>query len=163
VTQSSPGFRVAPFFASGLRYCLCTAHVQWRTGLLIRAQWPAIQIQEPECHCLCIRKSPWSRPRPASTSGYSLALWALGSCSLSFYYGFKRRWAETLDSYSLFQFGGDLSDQVKKEPHTGVKDFKDHDELRKLPGLIGDSKPRFTPRHITFVQEAEALKTKKYV
>jgi hypothetical protein len=102
-------------------------------------------------------------PVPPVLPGILLALWALGSCSLSFYYGFRRRWAETLDSYSLFQFGGDLSDQVKKEPHTGVKDFKDHDELRKLPGLIGDSKPRFTPGHITLVQEAEALKTKKYV
>ena len=100
---------------------------------------------------------------PTVTPGVLLALWVLGTCFLSLSYGFNRRWAETLDSYSLFQFGGDLSDQVKEKPFLSVKDFKDHHELRKLPELIGDSKPHFTPGHITLVQAAEALKTKKHV
>ena len=102
-------------------------------------------------------------PVPPAIPGVLLALWALGSCFLSLLYGFSRRWAETLDSYSLFQFGGDLSDRVKEKPGSWVKDFTDHDELRKLPGLIGDSKPHFNPGHITLVQAAEALKAKKYV
>jgi hypothetical protein len=100
---------------------------------------------------------------PPVIPGVLLVLWALGTCFLSLFYGFNRRWAETLDSYSLFQFGGDLSDQVKEIPYLRMKDFKDHDELRKLPGLIGDSKPHLIPGHITLVPTAEALTTKKYV
>jgi hypothetical protein len=102
-------------------------------------------------------------PIPPIIPAVLLTIWALGSCYLSLRYGFSLRWAETLDSSSLFQFGGDLSDQVKAKPGVGVKDFKDRDELRKLPGLIGDSRPRFNPGHITLVHAGEALKTKKYI
>ena len=100
---------------------------------------------------------------PPALPGVLLALWALGTCLLSLLYGFNRRWAETLDSFSLFQFGGDASDKVKEMPAFSVKDFKDHEQLMKLPGLIGDSKPGFTPGHVTLVQSSEALRTKKYV
>jgi hypothetical protein len=43
-----------------------------------------------------------------------LAIWALASMLLGLLYGFRRRWAPTLDGWSLFVFGVDLSQQVKK-------------------------------------------------
>jgi len=102
-------------------------------------------------------------PVPPAIPGVLLALWALGSCLLSLLYGFNRRWADTLGGYSLFRFGGDLSDKVKDNPGFGVQDFKECDELKRLPGLIGDSRPRFHPGHITLVQTNKALKRKKHL
>lgn len=100
---------------------------------------------------------------PPALPGVLLALWALGTCLLSVLYGFNRRWAETLDSFSLFQFGGDASDKVKEIPAFPVKDFKDHEQLSQLPGLIGDSRPGFNPGHVTLVNSSEARRTKKYM
>ncbi|KAK5728157.1 hypothetical protein LTR17_012166 [Elasticomyces elasticus] len=92
-----------------------------------------------------------------------LVLWALGSCLLSVLYGFERRWADNLDSFSLFQFGGDASDKVKEMPASAVKDFTDHEQMIRLPGLVGDSRPGFNPGHVTLVDYSEARKGKKYV
>ncbi len=70
-----------------------------------------------------------------------LALWALGSCFLALRYEFDRRWAETLDSFSLFQFGADLGDKVRDNLAFGMLDVEECEELKRLPGLIGDSRP----------------------
>jgi hypothetical protein len=43
-----------------------------------------------------------------------LAIWASGFMLLGILYGFRRRWAPTLDGWSLFVFGVDLLQQVKK-------------------------------------------------
>ena len=102
-------------------------------------------------------------PVPPAIPGVLLVLWALGSCALSFCYGFRRRWANTLDCYSLFRFGGDLSDMIKDNPNFGVQDFKKCDELRRLPGLVGDMRPHDHPGHITLVQTGKASKKKKYL
>jgi hypothetical protein len=97
-----------------------------------------------------------------------LAIWALISCYLSIRYGFLRRWTDTLDSVSMFQFGGDLADEVKTVDMQGYsyKDIRDADQLTKLPGLVGDMRPGFSPGHITLVDRIpknEARRTKKYV
>jgi hypothetical protein len=42
-----------------------------------------------------------------------LSIWAAGSMVLGIGYGFRRRWAPTLDGWSLFVFGVDLSKRVK--------------------------------------------------
>lgn len=107
-------------------------------------------------------------PVPPALPGTLLIIWALISCILSFRYGFQRRWADTLDSFSLFQFGGDISDKVKvKEmPVYSFKDFRDHEQLNQLPGLVGDLRPGFSPGHVTLVERKtanEARRTKKYV
>ena len=73
---------------------------------------------------------------PPHVPAILLVFWSLGTCALSVIYGFDRRWAETLDSFSLFQFGGDASDKIKELPVVAIKDFKDHEQLIKLPGLI---------------------------
>jgi hypothetical protein len=97
-----------------------------------------------------------------------LAIWALISCYLSIRYGFLRRWTDTLDSVSMFQFGGDLADEVKTRDLQGYsfKDIRDAEQLTKLPGLVGDMRPAFSPGHITLVNRVfmnEARRTKKYV
>lgn len=107
-------------------------------------------------------------PVPPALPGTLLILWALISCLLSLRYGFLRRWADTLDSFSMFQFGGDLSDEVKvKEmPMYSFKDFTDHEQLTEMPGLVGDLRPDFNPGQITLVKckvANEARRTKKYV
>jgi hypothetical protein len=68
----------------------------------------------------------------------------------------------------MFQFGGDLGDEVKiKEmPAYSFKDLRNLDQLRNLPGLVGDMRPWFSPGYITLVERKpanEARKTKKYV
>lgn len=107
-------------------------------------------------------------PIPPALPGILLIIWALISCFLSVWFGFLRRWADTLDSFSLFQFGGDLSDQfkVKDMPMYSFKDFRDDKKLKELPGLVGDLRPQFNPGHITLVRREganEAKKTKKFV
>lgn len=107
-------------------------------------------------------------PVPPAIPAILLFLWALISCILSVKYGFSRRWADTLDSFSMFQFGGDLSGyfKVKEMPAYSFKDFRDHEQLARLPGLVGDVRPSFTPGHITLVHRNrvnQARKTKRYV
>jgi hypothetical protein len=68
----------------------------------------------------------------------------------------------------MFQFGGDLADAVKTKELQGYsyKDIRDADQLTKLPGLVGDMRPGFSPGHITLVDRIprnEARRTKKYV
>jgi hypothetical protein len=102
-------------------------------------------------------------PVPPAVPAIFLAIWAVGTCILALVYGFGKRWADTLDSFSLFRFGADLSDQVKDNPAFGKADAEDCEELEKLPGLVGDSKPYFHPGHITLVRGEEALKNKLYL
>ncbi|KAH7369687.1 hypothetical protein BKA65DRAFT_3394 [Rhexocercosporidium sp. MPI-PUGE-AT-0058] len=92
-----------------------------------------------------------------------MGLWCLGSCYLSFKYGFKRRWSETLDSFSMFRFGADFGDKVKDNPAFGRAEAEECEELKALPGLIGDSRPSFQPGHVSLVASAEARKGKRYM
>jgi len=105
---------------------------------------------------------------PPALPATLLIIWAIISSYLSIRYGFLRRWTDTLDSFSMFQFGGDLADEVKikKMPVYSFKDLRDVEQLTKLPGLVGDMRPGFSPGHITLVSRMpanEARRTKKYV
>lgn len=107
-------------------------------------------------------------PVPPALPGALLIMWALISCFLSVRYGFLRRWADTLDSFSLFQFGGDLGDKfrMKEMPVHSFKDFRDLEKLAELPGLIGDMRPKFDPGHVALVYNDlanVAKKGRKYV
>lgn len=71
-----------------------------------------------------------------------LLVWALGSFVLTCIYGFRRRWATTLDGYSLFVFGADLAGEVKRKGGLGAMLDAEHSEvLRMLPGMVGDVEP----------------------
>ncbi|KAK2746128.1 hypothetical protein FQN55_005757 [Onygenales sp. PD_40] len=81
-----------------------------------------------------------------------LIIWALGSAILGAMYGFRRRWAETLDGYCLFRFGADFSKQISDNPDfSGIEPFYKSRGLKRLPGLIGDSRPKMDIGHISLV------------
>ncbi|RPA79694.1 hypothetical protein BJ508DRAFT_139605 [Ascobolus immersus RN42] len=70
-----------------------------------------------------------------------LAPWCFISWILVAGYGFQKRWADTLDAYSMFRFGAEFSDDIKANPdfsNTKI-DFQSCSALRKMPGLVGDS------------------------
>ncbi|KAI9786965.1 MAG: hypothetical protein M1839_005196 [Geoglossum umbratile] len=93
-----------------------------------------------------------------------LSIWTLGCGILGACYGFKKRWAETLDGYSLFCFGTDVQRQQKSQVVCLV-DYKRSKVLSTIPGLIGDSQPNFSPGHISLVPRTArnvALVSKKY-
>ncbi|KAM0717074.1 hypothetical protein Q7P37_006926 [Cladosporium fusiforme] len=105
---------------------------------------------------------------PPALPATLLIIWAIISCILSIRYGFQRRWADTLDSFSMFRFGGDLSDEikVKEMPLYSSKSFRDHEQLMELPGFVGDSRPEFEPGHVTLVKRLKpnaARRTKPFV
>ncbi|OTA60256.1 hypothetical protein K449DRAFT_406365 [Hypoxylon sp. EC38] len=68
-----------------------------------------------------------------------LIVWAVGCMILAIVYGFRRRWADSLDGYSFFRFGVELADKLKEKPdYLNAKDFYRSKTLESLPGLIGD-------------------------
>ncbi|OTA97709.1 hypothetical protein M434DRAFT_7655 [Hypoxylon sp. CO27-5] len=68
-----------------------------------------------------------------------LIVWAVGCVLLAIVYGFRRRWADSLDGYSFFRFGVELADKLKENPdYLNAKDFYRSKTLESLPGLIGD-------------------------
>jgi hypothetical protein len=82
-----------------------------------------------------------------------LIVWALISCYLSIRYGFLRRCTDTLGSVSMFRLGGDLAVEVKIKAMQGYysKDIRDAEQTKKLPRLVGDTRPGFSPGHINLV------------
>ncbi|KAK2735940.1 hypothetical protein FQN55_001904 [Onygenales sp. PD_40] len=91
-------------------------------------------------------------------------IWTLGSLILGVKYGFSRRWAETLDGYSLFRFGADFSLEVQEQfDYASTTDFEHFEGLRRLPGLVGDARPDMNVGHISLVPRGnEPRKEKRY-
>ncbi|RPA82058.1 hypothetical protein BJ508DRAFT_414322 [Ascobolus immersus RN42] len=81
-------------------------------------------------------------------------LWMLGSLVLS-RFGFKRRWAEILDGFSMLRFGADFSNEIhagKAEFHK-TSGYESCNALQKMPGLVGDSADaEWSPGHISLIQ-----------
>ncbi|KAG5287933.1 hypothetical protein I7I48_09955 [Histoplasma ohiense] len=95
---------------------------------------------------------------------YLLVPWALGSMTLALIYSHRPRWSETFDGYSLFRFGADFADQVKDRPEfLSTEDYETCGALRDLPGFIGDSRPLFTPGHVSLVKNSMAAPDKLYM
>ncbi|KAK2797548.1 hypothetical protein FQN50_009143 [Emmonsiellopsis sp. PD_5] len=92
------------------------------------------------------------------------AIWTLGSVVLGVKYGFSRRWAETLDGYSLFRFGADFSSEIQGQfDYASTTDFEQCEGLRMLPGLVGDARPDMNVGHISLVPRGnEPRKDKRY-
>ncbi|EGE83598.1 hypothetical protein, variant 1 [Blastomyces gilchristii SLH14081] len=95
---------------------------------------------------------------------YLLVPWTIGSVFLALIYSHKPRWSETFDGYSLFRFGADFADQVKgRREFVSTEDYEMCGALRDLPGFIGDSRPLFTPGHISLVKNSMAAPDKLYM
>jgi hypothetical protein len=91
-------------------------------------------------------------------------LWALITSTLSLVYGFRRRWAETLDGHTMFRLGAEIAAQQRKELLKTSNIIRDEDDavLEDIPALVGDTKPEFRPGRIGLVKDAKADKKKRY-
>ncbi|OJD19525.1 hypothetical protein AJ78_00496 [Emergomyces pasteurianus Ep9510] len=94
--------------------------------------------------------------------GTLFVLWSVSSAIIGLTYGFRRRWSETLDGYSLFRFGVDLAHEVRHHPELSSTDGLDKcTKLQELPGLIGDSRPDMEIGHISLVAKQNVAKKDK--
>ncbi|PGH12318.1 hypothetical protein AJ79_04384 [Helicocarpus griseus UAMH5409] len=102
---------------------------------------------------------------PPMIPGMLFAIWAVGSGTLGCFYGFRRRWSEVLDGYSMFRFGADYADKICDQPQfPSIKQFDECDALRGLPGLVGDSRMEEEIGHISLVRRGNfADKRKLYI
>jgi hypothetical protein len=93
-----------------------------------------------------------------------LAAWAILSAILGVTYGFRRRWSDSLDGYSLFRFGADFEkDITDKLDFSSTRSFEECGGLRNLPGLVGDSRMDMDIGHISLVEKGNiARKGKEY-
>ncbi|RPA71456.1 hypothetical protein BJ508DRAFT_419911 [Ascobolus immersus RN42] len=93
-------------------------------------------------------------------------IWCACSVALVSMYGFRRRWSETLDSYSMFRFGADFGDEIqKKRDFSDTKDYEQCPSLKEIPGLVGDSRPESNPGKISLIWRGDyrpGFKTKTF-
>ncbi|KAK2743616.1 hypothetical protein FQN55_007214 [Onygenales sp. PD_40] len=99
---------------------------------------------------------------PAALPAVLFAIWAFGSALLGALYGFRRRWSEVLDGYSMFRFGADYADEIRDQPDfSSIRQFDKCDALRRLPGLVGDSRVREKVGHISLVKRGNLVDREK--
>ena len=92
-----------------------------------------------------------------------LSIWAVFSIILGVCFGFRRRWAEVLDGYTMFKIGGDWSTQIKNQQDFDIMQPPERcAKLKTLPGMIGDAQPNSNPGHISLVSRHVAKKNKRY-
>ncbi|PGH12424.1 hypothetical protein AJ80_06731 [Polytolypa hystricis UAMH7299] len=95
---------------------------------------------------------------PLIPAGFFFA-WALGCALLGSLYGFRRRWSEVLDGYSMFKFGVDNAEEVRTDPaYSTSTSFADNDMLLEIPGRIGDSRRNGSFGHIGLVRRGHEIK-----
>jgi hypothetical protein len=100
---------------------------------------------------------------PAVVPAVLLGIWTISSMIFSIAYGFRRRWAATLDGYSMFRFGADFGQIVQKNKgFSSTENYEICSALRDIPGLVGDARPKFAPGHVTLVKKGAAAKEKLY-
>ncbi|KAK2879402.1 hypothetical protein FQN49_000920 [Arthroderma sp. PD_2] len=99
---------------------------------------------------------------PPALSTVLLLLWAVGCIVVGLAYGFRRRWSDTLDGYSLFRFGVDFG-EVLRDRHalSSTQDLEKSDRLWSLPGMIGDSREQFDIGHISLVEKNQVANPRK--
>lgn len=66
------------------------------------------------------------------------AIWAFGCMAIGVIYGFKPRWAETLNGFSMFVLGGDFANEVRNSDVVIYKDYAYSEGLGQIPGMVGD-------------------------
>ncbi len=93
-----------------------------------------------------------------------LFLWAAICLTLALCYGFQRRWAETMDGFSVIRFGADAvgSGLYDFATDTIPREMEHAGWLRKLPGMVGDSRPGHDPGYIA-LSDVVIDKRKEYI
>ncbi|KAF4855128.1 hypothetical protein CGCSCA4_v001285 [Colletotrichum siamense] len=69
-------------------------------------------------------------------------IWAVGSCVLGIFFGFRRRLADSLNGFSFFRFGVYSADKLKTEGILRAKEAEDVATLWNLPGTL-EERPRY--------------------
>ncbi|KAL1961331.1 hypothetical protein VTO42DRAFT_59 [Malbranchea cinnamomea] len=93
-----------------------------------------------------------------------LCIWAAGCVVLGAMYGFKRRWADTLNGFSMFCAGADYSDQVRDRAAAGFgihRDFLKSEGLNRIPGMIGDACGNEKIGHVTLVERKKSYAVRR--
>ncbi|KAF8242890.1 hypothetical protein K440DRAFT_638170 [Wilcoxina mikolae CBS 423.85] len=91
---------------------------------------------------------------PAVAPAVLLGIWAISSMMFSIVYGFRRRWAATLDGYSMFRFGADFGQMVEaNKEFSSAEDYDTCGAIRNIAGLVGDARLKFTPGHVTLLSQ----------
>ncbi|EFR03588.1 hypothetical protein MGYG_06582 [Nannizzia gypsea CBS 118893] len=99
---------------------------------------------------------------PPLVSTLLLGIWATGCIVLGVMYGFRRRWSDTLDGYSLFRFGVGFGEELRnKNALSSTQGLEKSDRLWSLPGMIGDSRMQFDIGHISLVGKDQAVNPSK--
>lgn len=76
---------------------------------------------------------------PPAIPAVIFAIWAFGCVLLGVWFGFRRRWSDSLDGFSFFQFGVELANEVKDKPDfLSAKEFRQSETLWSLPGSLKD-------------------------
>lgn len=101
---------------------------------------------------------------PAYVPATLFVAWAVVVPFLCALYGFRRRWAPTLDGYSLFRFGADLPAAARERiaHYTNTAEVEECRALHGLPGFVGDQRSESWIGHISLVEGVRALKSKRY-
>lgn len=95
-----------------------------------------------------------------------MLLWASGCMILGVVYGLRKRWAESLDGYSMFCFGADVVQRYLSvtELPSAMDDYSRSPIFSLLPGLIGDADSHNPETgRITLVESDVAISTKVYI
>ncbi|GAB1320898.1 hypothetical protein MFIFM68171_11108 [Madurella fahalii] len=101
-------------------------------------------------------------PVPPAVVAALLILWASICGSLAVCYSFRRRWAETLDSYSVIRFGADAGRNGAVDGTENPREMENCYWLKSLPGMVGDSLPGYDFGYITLA-DAVINKEKHYL
>lgn len=93
-----------------------------------------------------------------------LFLWAAVCLFLALCYGFQRRWAETVDGFSVIRFGTDAVGSGLYDFATDpiTREMAHAPWLGKMPGMVGDLRPGYDPGYIG-LSEVEIDKRKEYI
>ncbi|KAB5511706.1 hypothetical protein GE09DRAFT_639329 [Coniochaeta sp. 2T2.1] len=101
---------------------------------------------------------------PPEVPAILFLVWSLAVLSFCALYGFRRRWSATLDGYSLFRFGADITEAGKSRiaRFSNTREVEECKALHGLPGFVGDKRPQAWIGQIALVDGVPAAKAKLY-
>ncbi|PGH11368.1 hypothetical protein AJ80_07159 [Polytolypa hystricis UAMH7299] len=93
------------------------------------------------------------------------AIWAAGCMTIGVVYGFKPRWAETLNGFTMFCLGGDFAKEIRSSDVVIHKDYADSEGLSRIRGMIGNASTTSVVGRLSLVERRKgnvANRTKLY-
>ena len=90
-------------------------------------------------------------PVPPLLPAILLCIWAAGCVVLGVVYGFKPRWADTLNGFTMLCLGADFAEEIRSGGFGVHRDFADADGLSRIPGMIGDAGGNEQVGHVSLV------------